>query len=193
VDTNDLLQVARGIIAKVEACMAITVDRNGDANARVVNPKPLSDAWTVRFATNRRSRKSQEIEQSGRLTLAYQYDAENAYVTLIGRAVITDDVAAKTANWRPESYRWYPGGPADPNVVTSISRPSVSSSGVQAMRWCRIPKSDCGRPCWSVRLRDGASLQRFRNRQSPLKYSRRTRLEGIATQWPREGESRDEA
>jgi general stress protein 26 len=117
VDTNDLLQVARGIIAKVEACMAITVDRNGDANARVVNPKPLSDAWTVRFATNRRSRKSQEIEQSGRLTLAYQYDAENAYVTLIGRAVITDDVAAKTANWRPESYRWYPGGPADPNVV----------------------------------------------------------------------------
>jgi general stress protein 26 len=97
--------------------MAITVDRNGDANARVVNPKPLSDAWTVRFATHRRSRKAQEVERSGRLTLAYQYDAENAYVTLIGRAVINADVATKTANWRPESYRWHPGGPADPNVV----------------------------------------------------------------------------
>jgi len=117
VETDALLQVAREIIAKVPACMAITVDPNGDANARVVNPKPLTDAWTVRFATDRRSRKSTEIEQSGRLTLAYQYDPDNAYVTLIGRAVITDDVAAKTANWRPESYRWYPGGPADPNVV----------------------------------------------------------------------------
>ena len=116
-DTNGLLQVAREIIAKVPACMAITVDCNSEANARVVNPKPLSDAWTVRFATDRRSRKSMEIERSGRLTLAYQYDPENAYVTLVGRAVINDDVAAKTANWRPESYRWYPGGPADPNVV----------------------------------------------------------------------------
>ena len=56
--------------------MVITVDRNGDANARVVNVKPLSDEWTVRFATDLRSRKTQEIERSGRLTLAYQYDLE---------------------------------------------------------------------------------------------------------------------
>ena len=116
-DTHGLLQIAREIIEKVPLCMAITVDQNGEANARVVNPKPLSDAWTVRFATDRRSRKSEEIERSGRLTLAYQCDPENAYVTLVGHAVINDDVAAKTANWRPESYRWYPGGPADPNVV----------------------------------------------------------------------------
>lgn len=115
--THDLLRVAREIIAAVPACMAITVDRHGDANARVVNPKPLSEAWTVRFATNLRSRKCAEIERTGRLTLAYQCDPEGAYVTLVGRAVISNDVAAKTANWRPESYRWYPGGPADPNVV----------------------------------------------------------------------------
>jgi len=115
--TDTLLQIAREIIAQVPACMAITVDRNGDANARVVNPKPLSDAWTVRFPTDRRSRKSAEIERSGRLTLAYQYDAAKAYVSLIGRAAIHNDVAAKTANWKPESYKYFPGGPADPNVV----------------------------------------------------------------------------
>jgi general stress protein 26 len=117
VRTDDLLQIAREIIAKVPSCMAITVDRNGNANARVVNPKPLSDAWTVRFTTDRRSRKTAEIEQSGRLTLAYQYDAGKAYVSLMGRATISNDVAAKTADWKPESYRWHPGGPADPNVV----------------------------------------------------------------------------
>jgi general stress protein 26 len=69
------------------------------------------------FCDPPRIQKAQEIERSGRLTLAYQYDPDSAYVTLIGRAVINDDVAAKTANWRPESYRWYPGGPANPNVV----------------------------------------------------------------------------
>jgi len=116
-ETNQLLDVARQIIAQVPACMAITIDRNGEAHARVVNVKLLSETWTVRFATNRKSRKAEEIERSRRLTLAYQYDPGNAYVTLIGHAVITNDVAAKTASWRPESYRWYPGGPADPNVV----------------------------------------------------------------------------
>jgi general stress protein 26 len=38
-------------------------------------------------------------------------------VTLTGHAVINDDVATKTANWLPQSYRWHPGGPGDPNVV----------------------------------------------------------------------------
>jgi general stress protein 26 len=117
VETTDLLQIAREIIAQVPAFMAITVDRDGEANARVVNAKPPSEAWTVCLLTDRRSRKCREIERSGQLTLAYQHDPGNAYVTLIGHAVINADVATKTANWRPESYRWHPGGPADPNVV----------------------------------------------------------------------------
>jgi general stress protein 26 len=116
--TDELLQIAREIVAKVPACMAITVDRNGDANARVVNPQPLSDTWTVRFPTDRRSRKSAEIEQSGRLTLAYQYDAGGAYVSLIGHATIREDVDAKIAGWNPLAQKWFPGGPTDPNVVS---------------------------------------------------------------------------
>ena len=116
-DTDGLLRIARDIIARVPSCMAITVGANGEANARVVNMKPLSDAWTVRFATDRKSRKSQEIQASGRLTLAYHDIPGAAYVTLIGRAVINNDVTAKRASWQPDSYRWYPGGPEDPNVV----------------------------------------------------------------------------
>ena len=115
--TDSLLQIAREIVARVPWCMAITVDAHGDANARVVIPKPLSTAWTVRFATDRRSRKSTEIERSGRLTLAYQDDDGKAYVSLIGRAMIVEDVAAKIAGWTADSYRWHPGGPTDPNVV----------------------------------------------------------------------------
>jgi len=75
VHVDTLLKIARAVVDKVPACMAITVDENGCANARVVNPKPVSDTWTVRFVTDRRSRKSAEIERSGCLTLAYQFDA----------------------------------------------------------------------------------------------------------------------
>jgi general stress protein 26 len=114
---DELLRIAREIIANVPSCMAITVDRNGDANARVVNPQPLSDTWTVRFSTHRGSRKSAEIKQSGRLTLAYQYDAGGAYVSLIGRATVGEDLPAKIAHWNPLAEKWFPGGPTDPNVV----------------------------------------------------------------------------
>lgn len=112
-----LLLVARETIAKVRFCFAITVTDDGEANARVVEPGGLRDDWTVRFMTLRSSRKVKEAERSGRLTLAYQYDPEAAYVTLVGRPRIIDDVEVKRAVWRDDAYRWYPKGPGDPNVV----------------------------------------------------------------------------
>jgi len=117
VEVSNLLQIAREIIGKVPMCFAITVDQNGEANARVVQTSRLSDEWTIRFMTDRRSRKVEEIEQSGRMTLAYQYDPENQYVSLVGRATIIDDIDVKQAIWRPQSFKWHPGGPTDPNVV----------------------------------------------------------------------------
>ena len=116
-DAHGLLQIARDTVAKSPMCLAITVDQNGEANARVVQTSPLRDDWTLRFMTDRRSRKVEEIERTGRLTLAYQDNPDNSYVTLVGRAAIVDDVAVKQAIWRPASQKWHPGGPTDPNVV----------------------------------------------------------------------------
>jgi len=116
-DVDGLLQVARGIVGKVAMPVAITVGSEGEANARVVQTSSLSDDWTVRFMTDRRSRKAQEIIRTGRMTLMYQCVEENSYVTLVGRAKVVDDVKVKEAIWKPASYKWHPGGPTDPNVV----------------------------------------------------------------------------
>jgi general stress protein 26 len=114
---HDLLLIARETIDKVRFCFAITTTELGDANARLVEPGKLSEDWTVRFLTNRRCRKVKEIERTEKLTLGYQYDPEGAYVTLLGRAGVIDDVATKRAIWRDAMYRWHPGGPEDPSVV----------------------------------------------------------------------------
>ena len=164
-DTDGLLHVAREIIAKVPLCMAITVDRNGDAHARVVQVKPLSDAWTVRFATDLRSRKAQQIQRNSRLTLAYQYDPGNAYVSLIGHAIINNDVPAKKANWRPESYRWHPGGPMIRTWCTSISPLIVSKSGVPRTASSQIRSKAFGPRSWCAMPRAGVSTRPFRNRR----------------------------
>jgi hypothetical protein len=58
-----------------------------------VQPGKLRDDWSVGFMAERYCRKIVEIERGGRLTLAY--------VTLIGRPVIIDDVALKRSVWSP--------------------------------------------------------------------------------------------
>ena len=89
----------------------------GEMNARVVQPGTLDDDWRVWFMTSRKSRKVREIEATGKLLLGYQYDPDGAYVTLHGDTAIIDDVAVKRSVWTDAADRWYPGGPADPDVV----------------------------------------------------------------------------
>lgn len=114
---GNLLSLARATVNAVPTCLAITMDSNGDANARAINTSKLTDDWTVRFMTDRRTRKVGEIARTGRLTLVYHHQVGGAYVTLVGRASIIDDIAVKQAIWQPGSSKWHPGGPTDQNVV----------------------------------------------------------------------------
>jgi general stress protein 26 len=135
-DTAALLAIARETIDKVAFCFAITVGENGAASARVVQTGKLRDDWSVGFMTERYCRKVVEMERAGRLTLAYQYDPEKAYVTLTGRPVIIDDVALKRSVWNPNADRWHRGGPDDPNVVIVrliTDRIEIWSSGRDVM------------------------------------------------------------
>ena len=89
-----LLEAARQTIAEVRYCWAVTSVGDGRANARVVKAFPngdREDLWTRWFLTMRTGRKSAEIRAAGRVTLAYQHDLGNAYVTLAGRADIIDE------------------------------------------------------------------------------------------------------
>lgn len=115
--TGQLLDIARGIVAQVTWCFVITVGEGGEVNARLIQIGALQEDWTVRFMTDRRCRKVAEMERTGRLTLAYQHDPDRAYVTLLGRPTIIHDVEVKRAAWKPETYRFHPGGPEDPNNV----------------------------------------------------------------------------
>ena len=116
-ETGPLLSLARKLIDEVTFCVAVTRSESGEANARVIQPLPLQDDWTVNTITNRRCRKVREIERTGRMTLLYQHDADKSYVTLVGSASIVEDLALKRAIWTPAHFRWNPAGPEDPQTV----------------------------------------------------------------------------
>lgn len=116
-EVKQLLALARKLIDDLTFCVGITQGEDGEANARVLQPLPIQEDWTVNVLTNRRCRKVREIERYGRMTLLYQHDADRSYVTLIGRAIVVNDVDLKREIWKPAHDRWNPGGPDDPATV----------------------------------------------------------------------------
>ncbi len=116
-DVDRLLQLARTLIGDLTFCVAATPGEGGDVSARIVQPLPPREDWTVDTMTNRRCRKVCEIERSGRITLLYQHDRDRSYVCLMGRAEIVEDVELKRSIWEPGHDRWNPGGPEDPDTV----------------------------------------------------------------------------
>jgi general stress protein 26 len=117
---EQILLVAKETTAKVPNCWAVTADQHGGANARVVQPffsQLDQDGWIVRFLTNGRSRKAAEILSSGRISLGYQYDPEQAGVTLVGAAIIIDDRGYLRDQWRPEWNAFFPKGPSEGDAV----------------------------------------------------------------------------
>lgn len=117
---EQVLLVAKDMTTKVSNCWAITADQRGGANARVVQPffsQLDQDGWIVRFLTSGSSRKAAEIASSGRITLGYQYDPEQACLTLVGTARINDDRGYLRDNWRTEWNFFFPEGPSDVDAV----------------------------------------------------------------------------
>jgi general stress protein 26 len=117
---EQILLVAKDTIAKVPNCWVVTADQRGGANARVVQPffSQLDQVgWVVRFLTSGSSRKAAEIVSSGRVLLGYQYDPEQAYVTLVGAARIIDDRGYLQDKWRSEWNVFFPKGPSDVDAV----------------------------------------------------------------------------
>jgi general stress protein 26 len=122
-EIEQLLVLARKIVNDVTFCTAATQGENGDTNARIVQPRPPNDDWTVDFITNRRCRKVRDIERTGKMTLLYQHDRDRSYVCLMGPAEIVDDRELKRATWTDAHYRWNPAGPEDPATVYARLRP----------------------------------------------------------------------
>lgn len=116
-DVDRLLQLARKLVDDLTFCVAATQGEDGNVSARIIQPLPVQDDWTVNTITNRRCRKVREIERTERMTLLYQHDQDKSYVSLMGRAEIVEDLELKRAIWKPAHYRWNPEGPEDPSTV----------------------------------------------------------------------------
>jgi general stress protein 26 len=96
-EVERLLTAARAAISEVPYCWAVTCAQDGGAHARVVKAFPNEDSeswWTRWFLTRELARKTAEIRNAGRVTLAFQHHSGNAYVSLAGPAELIETRSA---------------------------------------------------------------------------------------------------
>ena len=103
-----LIAAAREIMIAARYCALITVDVNGQAQARTMDPFPPGDDMVVWLATNPKTRKVSEIQKNARVVLYYFDLPSQSYVTISGTASLVDDSRERARHWKDEWKDFYP-------------------------------------------------------------------------------------
>jgi general stress protein 26 len=114
-DEHDNISRVWDIVEQVGVCM-LTTHSAGGLRARPLEARPDRAAGVIYFVTDIHSAKEEEIVVAPDVGLVFIDASERAYLSITGRAGVTRDVEQTRAVWRKSDGRWWPGGPADPDV-----------------------------------------------------------------------------
>lgn len=118
-DDSWRIAAARELMTRARYCALITVDENGQPQARTIDPSPPDSNLVVWFATNPATRKVQQIERDPRVTLYYFDERSPGYVSVTGTARVISDPETKQQRWLKKWTPFYPGG-ADTAVLYEV-------------------------------------------------------------------------
>jgi general stress protein 26 len=117
----DPVAVAREIMQAARYCTLVTLDEDGNPQARVMDPFAPDADLTVWMATNPKSRKVAQIGKHPRVTLHYFDPASMGTVALFGEARVVNDPAEKKARWKDDWKDFYPD--RDASYLLIVVRP----------------------------------------------------------------------
>jgi general stress protein 26 len=106
-ETEAVLAAAREIVQKVRLCGLVTVDDAGQPQVRTMDPFPPDKNWNVVLATNRTTRKVEQIRNHPQVALYYFDPDSPGYVTLVGKARLVDDQQTRESHWKDEWKDFY--------------------------------------------------------------------------------------
>ena len=114
---TQIITAAKDIMKAARYATLVTVDKEGRPQARIVDPAAPDGDLTIWVATNPLTRKVTEIRRDGRVTLLYFNAAAGEYVTVLGRATLVIDSAAKVRHWKADWAPFYESGPRGEDSV----------------------------------------------------------------------------
>jgi general stress protein 26 len=118
-----IVSVAREIMQKARYCALVTVGRDGQPQARIVDPLVPEPDLSVWIATSPATRKVAEIRANPRVTLIYFDPAGPAYVTLHATAELVTGADLKAAHWKDDWAPFYKDAHRGEDFVLIHSKP----------------------------------------------------------------------
>jgi len=122
----------------------LTTRFSGGLRARPLEPRLDREAGLIRFVTDVRGAKDDEIEATPDACLIVIEPNDKAYLSITGRAAIIRDRDVAAGIWKRTDDVWWPGGPDDPNVRVLEFHPATaelwdgpSSSTVAAFEFAK--------------------------------------------------------
>jgi general stress protein 26 len=110
-EVNRLLAGAAKAIASVRYCWLATA-----AGAAGGHPRPMGrlppdvgdDEWMIRFVSDGRSNKASAIRRDDKVTIIFQNEDNDAYVSLIGAATLRERASEDGEHWKQEYEVFFP-------------------------------------------------------------------------------------
>ena len=78
--------------------------------------KKIDEAGTLYFFVERDSEVGQRLQQDGNVNISYADHDKDRYVSVAGKASVSDDAAIKQRLFNALTKAWFPGGWQDPNL-----------------------------------------------------------------------------
>jgi len=105
------------LIEDVEFAMLTTVDDEGTLRARPMATQKVDFDGDLWFFTKKDSPKVDEIEREHEVCAAYSRPDKQHYVSMSGKARITQDRKKMEELWNPTLKAWFPDGLDDPQIA----------------------------------------------------------------------------
>ncbi len=105
------------LVKGIHICMMNTAAKDGSIDSR---PMALQDSpfdGTLWFLTRGSSEKVDEVQADRHVTLTFAEPSDHKYVTLKGRASVSQDRAKVHELWNAMYKAWFPNGPDDPEIA----------------------------------------------------------------------------
>jgi general stress protein 26 len=117
----------------------LTTRFRGGLRGRPLEPRLDREAGVIRFVTNVRGAKDDEIEAAPDASFIVIEPGDKAYLSITGRAAIVHDRATAARIWKKTDDVWWPGGADDPNVRVLEFHPATAElwDGLRALWWRR--------------------------------------------------------
>jgi general stress protein 26 len=119
-EVNGLLAGASKTMAGARSCWLVTATADGGVDARPMGrlqAEPGDDAWLVRFISDARSHKAADIKRAAKVAVIFEVPADDAYVTLVGRAAVKDSAADVRRLWKAAYDAFFPSETDKQNAI----------------------------------------------------------------------------